>query len=127
MEYKTITMLHGVIENSVCTINGKLSYSRITDAIIKLANVIRETETDEFVWYIGEYSHATLMDIVVGAYWHYSQYHNGQDSKEYVALSTLGTIYSPGMECEPEEESSEYDFYKMLNDLGDAHLTSIAV
>ena len=39
-----------------------------------------------------------LMDLIVGAYWHYTEWHSGQWSKGYAALSALGRIYSPNME-----------------------------
>jgi len=116
MSVKNIERLFHVINNSLFTINGKLEYPRITDAIIKLAIELQETETDEFIWYIGEGGDCCLMDLIVGAYWHYSQWHNGQDSKEYVALSQLGLIYSPGFECEPDEGTSEHDVFESLKD-----------
>ena len=114
---RNIQRLHNVIVSTVFTYNGNLSYDRVTDAIILLCDVISNTDTDEFVWYIGESGECVLMDLVVGAYWHYAEYHSGQNSKGYRALSALGGIYSPNMEAGPEPESCEVDMCNLMERL----------
>lgn len=116
MSIRNIERLFNVIDNSLFTINGKLSYDRITKAFILLANEISQTETDESVWTIGEFGYASLDSLIIGAYWHYSECHAGQASKGYEALSALGRVFNPGMSW-IEEDCSEYDVYSHLNDM----------
>ena len=103
-----------VINKSLFRIDGTLDYDRVTDAIIGLANTLADTETDENVWYIGEFGACCLGDLIVGAYWHYTEWHSGQWSKGYEALSALGRVFSPGMTAGPEPESSEFSAYQAL-------------
>ena len=91
------------------------NYQGITDLLIRLANKLSETETDESVWWWEGRGDCSLSDLIVAAYWHYTHYHEGQNSKGYQALSALSDIYSPGMECEPEPDSSEHWIYSELN------------
>jgi len=119
---RNVTRLYNVIHRSLFTINGRLSYDRLTDGIIKLAEMVQETETGEFTLTdIGEYTECCLSELIVGAFRHYSQWHGGQTSKGYKALSELSGIYSPGMESEPEPESGEYSGFYMLNILATAN------
>lgn len=102
-----ITRLYNVIDNSLFMVTGNLDYDRITDALIKLADTLATTETDESVWYIGECRTCCLDDLIIGAYWHYTEWHAGQYSKSYRALCALGQIFSPGMSY-PEDENEAY-------------------
>lgn len=123
---RNLNRLYNVIHRSLFTINGRLSYDRITDGIIRLAVMVQETETDDFTLTdIGENTECCLSDLIVGAYWHYSHWHGGQNSKGYKALSELSGIYSPGMESEPETESGEYSGFHMLNILATANNSRI--
>lgn len=123
---RNINRLYNVIYRSLFTINGRLSYDRLTDGIIKLAEMVQETETDEFTLTdIGEFNEACLSDLIIGAFWHYTEYHDGQTSKGYRALSALGCIYFPGMETGPEPETGEYSAYSMLNILATANNSRI--
>lgn len=117
MEYKNIERLYNVAYRSIFTTTAGLNYDRVTDCLIKLAETLAETETDETVWYIGEHNESALCGLIIGAFWHYTEFHKGQNSKEYVALSSLGRIYSPGMEAGPEQGTGEYSAYCMLNEL----------
>lgn len=121
MTIKNITKLHQLISNSLFTINASLDYERITDAFVVLGSALADLDTDESVWYIGEYSYACLGDLIVGAYWHYSEWHGGQWSQSYVALCALGSIYSPGMADGPEDDSAELDVHNKLNTMAEAH------
>ena len=54
--------------------------------------------------------------MIVGAYWFMADYHGGQSSKEYEALSVLGRVYKPGCSSGPENESTEQDVYEALEE-----------
>ena len=117
-----IRRLFAVIDKNLFTINATLDYDRVTEAIIKLAEEIIEreppTEFEDWDLYaIGEYGSCDIGSFIVGAYWHYSEWHAGQDSQSYLALSQLGQIFSPGMADGPEPESSEVFAYDQLNNL----------
>lgn len=120
MTIRNIERLYNVIENSLFTINGKLCYDRVTDAIIALCREISETETDETLWYIGEHGYASLDSLIVGAYWHYTEWHGGQYSKSYAALCCLGDIFDPGFSG-LDMDSSEYDVYLTFHDMAANH------
>ena len=124
-QYRDITRLYNAVNNSLCTINGSLSYNRLTDAIIKLTNVLANTDTGEDVWSIGEHNEADLMGLIVGAYWHYTEWHGGQWSQGYKALSSLGGIYWPNMEKGPEDGSSEHCAYELLNDMAGSYYENV--
>jgi hypothetical protein len=56
-----------------------------------------------------------LDDLIVGAYWHYSEWHGGQSSKSYVALCALGQVFTPGMSRADEDNEA----YQALNSLAE--------
>lgn len=68
------------------------------------------------VWHIGESYEFDLSALIVGAYWHYTEWHGGQSSLEYRTLSALGQIFKPGMTTGPEEGGELYA-YEALEDL----------
>ena len=117
-----IERLYNVIDCSLFRINGSLDYDRITDAIISLANTVHNYDGDtENIWYtIGEGGECSLGDLIVGAYWHYTEWHGGQWSKGYQALSALGQVFNPGMtsiESEIADESPAVAAYEQLNSM----------
>lgn len=113
---KNIERLFKVVDNSLFTINGKLSYDRLQDALIILANTVHSYEGDtEQIWYIGEYSSCCLSDLITGAYWHFTDWHGGQDSKSYATLCALGQVFNPGMEVSEIDNMA----YQMLNQLAE--------
>lgn len=114
-EYKNINRFYQVVYKSLFHVDGTLSYKRTLEAIERLCQVILDTETEETVWYIGEFNEATLDGIIVGAYWFLTDYHAGQESLEYRVLSRLGEIFNPGMSC-LEDDSSEQAVYQALED-----------
>ena len=95
-----IEQLFNTIQNELLTINGSMDYYEITEAIITLSNEVHNyNDSDtESLWWIGEGGYCDLVDMITGAYWHYSEWHAGQSSQGYLALSTLGQIYTPNME-----------------------------
>ena len=119
MNQRNIARYFRVIDSSLFMVTGNLDYDRITDAIIKLANAVDEYDDDtESIWYIGEYGACCLSDLIVGAYWHFADWHGGQWSKGYAALSALGQVFQPGMtsiESERADGSSACEAYDALN------------
>ena len=113
----SITRLFTLVHNNHELVTGNLDYPRVTDAITRLAAVLAETETDETTWYIGEGGGFDLADLIEAAYWHYSEWHGGQSSPGYAALSALGLIYGPGMSDGPEPESGAESAYHGLNNM----------
>jgi hypothetical protein len=118
----SIERLHRVIDRSLFYIDGNLDYDRITDAIITLSNAVNAYDGDsEHMWNtIGEFSPASLPDLIVGAYWHYSEWHNGQWSKGYEALSALGDVFSPN-EAYVALNSVEY-YWRILTKENEAYV-----
>ena len=109
---KNIKRLFLVSEKNILSTCGSLDYSRITDTIIRLCDEIINNETSEETWWIsGNYS--SIDDLIVGSFWHYTEYHDGQYSKEYLALSRLGEIFDPNMSY-PEKDN---EIYLELNNL----------
>ena len=80
-------------------------------ACTELAMLIKETETAESVWNLGECQECTLGDFIIGAYWSLTEWHAGQWSYEYTALCALGTVFKPGMTSGPEDGTSEQIAY----------------
>jgi len=113
---KNINRLYNAAYNSIFTINGGLSYDRVTDCLISLAEMVQETETGEFTLQeIGEFNEACLADLIIGAFWHFTEWHGGQNSKGYRAYSAISCLYSPGMQPGPEPDTGEYSAYEMLD------------
>lgn len=128
-ELKHIERLYGVINRSVFRIDGTLDYDRVTDAVIALCNAIDDycrsyyrkgQDYDDAVWYIGESAECALSDFIVGAYWHYSDWHAGQSSNGYAAMSALGQVFSPGM-TGPETDNTAYE---MLNSMAESEVAA---
>lgn len=113
-DYRNIKRLFGVVSRALFRADSVLSYTRTLEAIERLVDEVRKTDTDESVWYIGENECATLDALIVGTYWFLGDYHSGQGSIEYRVLSAIGGIYKPGMTCGPERDSSEEDVYDAL-------------
>ncbi len=114
-----IKRVYKVIDSSLFNIKGTLDYDRVTDAVIKLAGLSHTIELldDGYeLWDIGEGGECALADFIIGAYWHYSEYHSGQSSKGYYALSLLGMVFDPNM-TEMDNDSPEFHAYQSLNEL----------
>lgn len=114
MKNLKIKKIFDIIDRSIFMVNSTLDYKRTVEAIILLANVIKEEETDESIWSIGEFGNTTLDSLLIGAYWFFSDYYNGMFSDEYKALCAIGKIFSPGMSHGPEKDSSEEYVYQGL-------------
>ena len=116
-----IDALRKVVTHNISRLNATMDYDRVTDSIIVLANTIANSETDENTWYLGECDEFTLDSLLVGAYWHYTEWHgraqtSGQSSKGYVALSTLCQVFDPGMSSLDDESGEKY-VYDLLAEM----------
>lgn len=117
-----IRALHRAIEANLFHRNPepRLSYTRLTHAIDLLARLVSDCPKSDDgyeIWNIGEHSGCTVDCLIVGAYWHYTEWHSGQSSIEYRTLSNLGDVFSPGMTRGPEPDSSENDVYRALDSI----------
>lgn len=113
----TIESLFEQCHNAIFRIDSDASYSDTVQLLIDLSNAIKNTETDESIWYLGETGACDLGSLIVGAYWHFYEWHGGQFSDSYIALCSLGQIFNPGMVQGPETETAEHDCYLMLEKL----------
>lgn len=96
-----------------------MDYAEITQAFIALANSVEfypvpENGDTSELWYLGEHNTAPLADLITGAYWHYTEWHAGQDSLSYAALSALGQVYTPNMATLDEDNYAEKATYDEL-------------
>lgn len=122
MSIHNIEHLHNAICRAVFTIKPGMGYARTILAIEKLANMVYQYSGEsEDLWCIGESSYCDLGSLLVGAYWHLSEWHSGQWSDKYRALCAVGEVYFPNYASGPEPESSESDSYDMLNQLASQH------
>ncbi len=108
MNNRNIERVFNVAVHNLLTINGTMDYGRITETITRLANMIMDSETSEDTWWL-ESNGINLSDFIVGAYWHYAEWHGGQSSQGYAALSALGQVFSPNMSCMESGESYVYE------------------
>ena len=105
-----------VIEHNLATINGTMDYRRITDCIIALADYLRDNETSEDTWWLGEDGYlGGLADVIVGAYHHYAEWHWGEWSPSYRAMCSLRRVFEPNMST-PELDNATY---QLLNELAE--------
>ena len=86
--------------SKINTAGEKQDYPMVVQLIRLLAYNIRQNETETVgTWYIGEDDTATdfnFLDLLIGSYWFFADYHGGQASIEYQALSQLSLIFKPG-------------------------------
>jgi len=113
----TLKRIKNLAEKEVMTINGSMSYERVADLFILLGNAIADYEGENEDWLYIKNGYTSFDSIIVGAYWHFTEWHAGQSSNSYAALCSLGRVFNPGMEGLPEEGSSDYDFYSGLDQL----------
>lgn len=86
---------------------GSNDYVRILEAIDLLVDKINELEETENIWFLGECCAFTVDDLIIGAYWHLTEWHGGQNSMSYAVLCSLATIFNPNMST-PEDENQAY-------------------
>ncbi len=117
MSNRNIERVFNVAVHNLYTIDGSMDYSRITETITRLSNLITDSETDESTWWMGGDSYVGLADLIAGAYWHFTEWHAGQSSQGYEALCALGEVFNPGMSGLDEDNFSEKETYDLLNDM----------
>ena len=113
---KNINRLLRVLDRAVFNDDSDLGYDGIMTGINLLVILVKDYDGD-IDWHTGEELNCTLDDFIVGAYWHFTDYHRGQWSREYATLSTLGSIYNPGMECCNDDNP----VYLALADIAEAY------
>lgn len=121
MTLEQIEALYRDIEKSIFTIQPVYTYAELHEKFIELANGINayDGETEDWV-YLGEGNHACLDDVVIGAFWHYTEWHAGQDSIQYAAYCALSEVFEPNMSCPPTESDDDgYETYTMLNEMAE--------
>jgi len=88
--------------------------------VTRLLNILCDAinEEEETNWYIGECTDFCLDDLIIGAYWAYSDCHSGQASDSYATLCKLGSIFSPNMSSiESENESVKFVYDQICKEL----------
>jgi len=119
---KQITKLHTDIERAIFYTDSNTTYDELIGLLHVFANLINDFEGDNDEWlYIGECSSATPDSLLIGAYWHLTEWHGGQYHPTYAAMCSIGQVFQPGMTNGPEEESSEHDVYTALNTMAEKH------
>lgn len=109
---KTKEAFEKIMESSLFRLNGpNIDVCRSISDLCESIN--SEEETD---WSLCDCLDCSLDSLLVGFYWSLTEWHGGQWSEEYAALCSIGSIFSPGMSCGPEEDSSEETAYKILNE-----------
>jgi hypothetical protein len=97
-----------------CLTSMDKDYDCFCNDIVNLCQTLNSEETDEFIWHsIGEFGEFCLSDLIIGAYWHFTEWHGGQASKSYLALSSLGTIVTPNY-SQLEEDAPEALVFEIL-------------
>ena len=115
MTLRNIERLFKVCENNLFFTSATLDYDRTLDALIALCKAVNEYDGEtESMWSIGEWGHACLGDMIVGAHWFGNHYTNGKSSKEYLLSCVTGAIYSPNCEIENEHDVT-YDALKTMH------------
>jgi hypothetical protein len=110
MTLSAIESLYEQISSSIFTIEPIFTYPELSLKFVELSQAIINFDGDSEEWYyLGESNECQLDDMIIGAFWHYTNYHNGQDSDAYLALSSLGQIYQPNMEKPPSEDENATD------------------
>lgn len=89
---------------------GQMTYERFQLALIDLCEALeKEDDIDWFCEGMDIECLSSLGDLIVGSYWHFSEWHDGQGSLSYRTLCALSRIYAPrGTDKEQNE------VYKML-------------
>ena len=112
-----IEQLANEIDSQLHTIKPikPMDHMEITQAYIDLANMVHSYEGEgEEMWYLGEHNTAPLVDLLVGGYWHFTDWHAGQDSLSYEALCAIGSVYSPNMSSLDDDNYAEKGTYDEL-------------
>lgn len=114
-----IIKLQKEIENQLFS---GLDYKATLLNIKKLAELVDSLPDDYNNWYdIGETGLATVADMLIGTYWHLTEWHSGQWSDSYETLCVIGNVYKPGYCSGVEPDTSEHEIYQILNCLAESN------
>ena len=111
--HKNTIRYHRICAKFITRRDSNLGYNRWLTAITKLAEQV--LLDDDCQWDSDQFD-IDLRSLIIGSYWYLTNYHSGQFSPEYQALSALGRVYSPGMMAGPEPESTEELVYQSLEE-----------
>ena len=109
MRNEIIGAFNRIMTSDMFRVNGPAI--DLPEAVEALVDAV-ENEDDEAWYSLGECLECTLPNLIGGLYWSFSEWHGGQFSPEYRALSALGRIYDPGMTDGPENGSGEEVAYE---------------
>ena len=73
-----------------------------------------KTEEGEIDWNMVEGAECCLADLIIGGFWAYTEYHEGQYSDSYKTLCELGSVFQPNMSSPPSEEEPEHTAYSLI-------------
>jgi len=118
-----------LIHKNLATINGTMKYDDITLAIIEICGLIYKapnSDSDD-IWNIGKGFEFDLGDLLSGAFRHYGRWHGCEDSTAALALSVLGTLFSPGMGGPPDQkrgydQTGENLAFQLLNEMAESEV-----
>ena len=115
----TIQEKYKTISDSIFNTDAPLAYDDLHHKIIELVDLIKEVDDEDtdLLWSVGEYDACNISDFIVGAYWHYADWHEGQTSETYLALCALGSVYSPGLTTIESEEGAARECYELMGEL----------
>jgi hypothetical protein len=88
----------------------------LPQAVIDLCDAIKKDKREDEKWHIGEGGECCLDDFIAGAYWSFTEWHGGQYSDTYQALSELGRILNPNMSFLNEDNYGEVVAYEQCNE-----------
>ena len=95
----------------------RMDYWDSMKEITLLAKLLLKPEASD-AWWLGEGSEFSVSDLIIGAYWHFAEWHEGQPSQSYEALSLLSQLYQPNHERGPGEGGERYA-YELLAGLAE--------
>ena len=104
-----------------CQISIYSNYRKFCQDIIELCEALNNDETDEALYYLGEAGEFCLMDLIVGAHFHFTHWHRGMTSLEYGALSATGSVFNPMHSTLDDQDISACFVYDTLNELAESH------
>jgi len=97
-------------------------YSAIESGAVALVEAVENLPDDCEAWpYLNDTGAATPSDLIEGLYWHFAEWHGGQSSDGYAALSALGGVFQPGA-CSngPEADSAAENVYVCAGEMAAA-------
>ena len=120
-KFTEIECMFDQIHTALFRMGPSLDYSQVTTRLMALSNLIGALDNDsdsnnELLWSVGEFTECDLQALIIGAYWHYTEWHAGQASISYRTLCALGNIFSPGMSGIEEENEA----YQALQEMAEA-------